>query len=113
MHMKKIGSLILIISAWLTSAALAEPTPAIPDGWADGFVYANGIRIHYYHAAPAPGKPVILAIHGVMDTGLTWASVTNRLEKDYDIYMLDTRGHGLSDTFTSTDDRNTLLKDVM
>ncbi len=93
--------------------ASAADFPPIPPGWSEGFVYANGIRIHYYHAAPAPGKPAILAIHGVMDTGLTWASVATRLEKDYDIYMLDTRGHGLSDPFTATDDRNTLLKDVV
>jgi pimeloyl-ACP methyl ester carboxylesterase len=93
--------------------ASAADLPAIPEGWSEGYVYANGIRIHYYHAVPAPGKPVILAIHGVMDTGLTWASVATRLQKDYDIYMLDTRGHGLSDPFTAADDRNTMIKDVV
>jgi pimeloyl-ACP methyl ester carboxylesterase len=95
------------------AVASAADFPPIPDGWSEGFVYANGIRIHYYHAVPAPGKPVILAIHGVMDCGLTWASVATRLQKDYDIYMLDTRGHGLSDPFTAADDRNTMLKDVV
>jgi pimeloyl-ACP methyl ester carboxylesterase len=99
--------------AMCPAIASAGDLPPIPDGWSEGFVSANGIRIHYYHAAPAPGKPVILAIHGVMDTGLTWASVATRLQKDYDIYMLDTRGHGLSDPFTASDDRNTLLKDVV
>jgi pimeloyl-ACP methyl ester carboxylesterase len=94
-------------------AFAADFPPPIPEGWSEGFVYANGIRIHYYHAVPAPGKPVILAVHGAMDTGLAWASVAIRLQKDYDIYMLDTRGHGLSDPATSADDRNTLLKDVM
>ncbi len=93
--------------------ALAADPPGIPEGWSEGYVYANGIRIHYYHAVPAPGKPVILAVHGVMDIGLTWASLAGKLQKDYDIYMLDTRGHGLSDPFTSSDDRNTLLKDVV
>jgi pimeloyl-ACP methyl ester carboxylesterase len=93
--------------------AAAADLPPMPDGWSDGYVYANGIRVHYYHAVPAPGKPVILAVHGVMDTGLTWASVVARLQNDYDIYMLDTRGHGLSDPFTPADDRNTMLKDVM
>lgn len=101
---------LLVLPQTVTVAA--QP-PGIPDGWSEGYVYANGIRIHYYHAVPAPGKPVILAVHGVMDTGLAWASVASRLQDDYDIYTLDTRGHGLSDPFTSSDDRNTLLKDVV
>jgi pimeloyl-ACP methyl ester carboxylesterase len=104
---------VAALVALCPALASAAEFPSIPEGWSDGFVYANGIRIHYYHAVPAPGKPVILAIHGVMDTGLTWASVAAKLQADYDIYMLDTRGHGLSDPFTSADDRNTLLKDVV
>jgi pimeloyl-ACP methyl ester carboxylesterase len=104
---------ILCLLVLLPSRASAAWPPALPEGWSEGFVHANGIRIHYYRAVPAPGKPVILAVHGVMDTGLSWASVASRLQGDYDIYMLDTRGHGLSDPFTSSDDRNTMLKDVI
>lgn len=107
------GLRILCLLVLLPSLARAGWPPAIPDGWSEGFVYANGIRIHYYHAVPASGKPVILAVHGVMDTGLAWASVATRLQRDYDVYMLDTRGHGLSDPFTPSDDRNTMLKDVV
>lgn len=103
-----LGLLIL-----LPTVAIAAQMPPIPDGWSEGYLYANGIRIHYYHAVPAPGKPVILAIHGVMDTGLAWASVASKLQGDYDIYMLDTRGHGLSDPFTGSEDSSTLLKDVV
>ena len=91
----------------------AAPPPGIPDGWSDGYVYANGIRIHYYHAVPAPGKPVIVMVHGVTDNGLCWTTLTWKLQHDYDIYMLDTRGHGLSDPFTSADNGDTLIKDVV
>lgn len=91
----------------------AAPPPGIPDGWSDGYVYANGIRIHYYHATPAPGKPVIVMVHGVTDNGLCWTTLTWKLEKDYDIYMVDTRGHGLTDPFTASDDGDTLIKDVV
>lgn len=91
----------------------AAPPPGIPDGWSDGFVYANGIRIHYYHAVPAPGKPVMVMIHGVTDNGLCWTTLTWRLQDAYDIYMVDTRGHGLSDPFTSADNGDTLIKDVV
>lgn len=108
---KLLNALFLLI--FLPTITFATDLPGIPNEWSEGFVYANGIRIHYYHAAPAMGKPVILAIHGVMDTGLAWASVASRLQDDYDIYMLDTRGHGLSDPFNGSEDRSTLLKDVM
>lgn len=93
--------------------AFSADPPGIPDGWSDGFVYANGIRIHYYHAVPAPTKPTIVMVHGITDNGLCWTTLTWKLQKDYNIYMLDARGHGLSDPFTPTDDRETLVKDVV
>lgn len=93
--------------------AFAADPPGIPDGWSDGFVYDNGARIHYYHAVPAPGKPVIVMVHGVTDIGLSWTTLTWKLQDSYDIYMLDARGHGLSDPFTSSDDGETLIKDVV
>jgi len=92
---------------------IAADPPGIPDGWSDGFVYDNGIRVHYYHAVPAPGKPVIVMVHGVTDIGLCWTTLTWKLQDEYDIYMLDARGHGSSDPFTSSDDGETLIKDVV
>ncbi|MEO7890010.1 MAG: alpha/beta hydrolase [Vicinamibacterales bacterium] len=91
----------------------AAPPPGIPDGWSDGFVYANGIRMHYYHAVPATGKPVMVMFHGVTDNGLCWTTLTWKLQDAYDIYMVDTRGHGLSDPFTPSDNGDTLIKDVV
>src|SRR5699024_1304812 len=35
------------------------------------------------------------------------------LQNDYNIFMVDTRGHGLSDPFTTSDDGDTLVKDVV
>lgn len=104
---------ISALLALLTMAATAAPPPGIPDGWSDGYVYANGVRIHYYHAVPAPGKPVIVMAHGVTDIGLCWTTLTEKLQDSYDIYMVDTRGHGLSDPFTPSDDGDTLVKDVV
>lgn len=102
-----------LLTLWPVGAQAAEP-PAIPGGWSDGYVYANGVRLHYYRAAAAaaPGKPVIVMVHGVTDNGLCWTTLSRKLQDAYDIYMLDTRGHGLSDPFTS-DDRDTLVKDVV
>jgi pimeloyl-ACP methyl ester carboxylesterase len=97
----------------LQTIATAAPPPGIRDGWSDGYVYANGARLHYYHAVPAPGKPVMVMIHGVTDNGLCWTTLTWKLQDDYDVYMVDTRSHGLSDPITTADDADTLIKDVV
>lgn len=103
-----------LAAAFFTPAiTVAAPPPGIPDGWSDGYVYANGIRIHYYRASPAPGKPVMVMVHGVTDNGLCWTTLTWKLQNAYDIYMLDTRGHGLTDPFTPSDNGDTLIKDVV
>ncbi|MEO8368036.1 MAG: alpha/beta hydrolase [Candidatus Solibacter sp.] len=110
-------SLVMLIA--LGAAGMAPATiyaaapPGIPDGWSDGYVYANGIRIHYNHAVPAREKPVIVMVHGVTDVGLSWTTLALDLQKSYDIYMLDTRGHGWSDPFKDTDTGNTLIEDVV
>lgn len=96
---------------WLACAALAQP--GIPNGWSNGFVYANGARLHYYRAVPAPGKPVIVMVHGVTDNGLSWTTLTEDLQDSYDIYMLDARAHGLSDPFNDANGPDTLVKDVV
>jgi pimeloyl-ACP methyl ester carboxylesterase len=54
----------------------------------------------------------MVMVHGVTDIGLSWTTLTWKLQDQYDIYMLDARGHGLSDPFTAADDGNTLVKDV-
>jgi pimeloyl-ACP methyl ester carboxylesterase len=102
--------LLVLLAAAINSSA--APPPGIPDGWTDGYVYANGIRIHYYHAGSNPRKPVMVMVHGVTDNGLCWTTLTWKLQDQYDIYMPDTRGHGLSDPFTPIDDADTLVKDV-
>jgi len=97
----------------VTATANAAPPPGIPDGWSDAYAYVNGIRVHYYHAVPAPGTPVIVMVHGVTDIGPCWTTLTWQLQDAYDIDMLDTRGHGMSDPFSSGDNGDTLVKDVV
>lgn len=104
---------IQIVCFLLLPSLASAQQPDMPAGWSDGYMYANEIRIHYYHAIPAPEKPVMVMVHGVTDIGLSWAPVAWELQDSYDIYMLDARGHGLSDPFTSSDDEKTLMKDVV
>jgi pimeloyl-ACP methyl ester carboxylesterase len=102
------------------TALLLLPTIAVnaqsvkfPAGWTDAYAYVNGIRIHYYHAKPAQGKPVMVMVHGYTDIGLSWTTLTLKLQDAYDIYMIDARGHGLSDPFTPSDNGETMIKDVV
>lgn len=103
----------LMLLTLLPALAISAQPAKIPEGWSDGYVYANGIRIHYYHAVPAQGKPVMVMVHGVTDIGLCWATLAWKLQDSFDIYMLDARGHGLSDPFTPADNGETLVKDVV
>ncbi|HZR00736.1 MAG TPA: alpha/beta hydrolase [Chloroflexota bacterium] len=63
--------------------------------WQDGYVQANGIRIHYTRTGG--DKPPVVLCHGSTDSGLCWTPVARALEADYDVVMPDARGHGLSD----------------
>ncbi|MGJ5819367.1 alpha/beta fold hydrolase [Paludibaculum fermentans] len=81
----------------LSAFALALMLQAAPvAGWTDSYVYGNGIRIHYWHAAN-PGKPVMIFAHGSSDDGLCWTGLAKELTSGYDIYLVDARGHGLTD----------------
>ena len=112
-RLRLLFSIMLFAGAAILRPAFAAPPPGIPDGWSDGFVYANGIRIHYYHATPASGKPVMVMFHGATDIGLSWTTLTWKLQDTYDVYMVDARGHGLTDPFTPTDDGDTTVKDAV
>ena len=112
MPMKKLA-LTMVLLAALAGVAVAATPPGIPDGWADGYVYANGIRIHYYHAVPAPGKPVMVMAHGATDYGLNWTTLTKELQADYDIYMVDARGHGYTDPPTAETKGDTGVEDLV
>ncbi|HXB75625.1 MAG TPA: alpha/beta fold hydrolase [Candidatus Acidoferrales bacterium] len=103
----------VVLLLTLAGAAVAAVPPGIPDGWSDGYVYANGIRIHYYHAVPAPGKPAIVMAHGATDIGLCWTTLTQDLQRSYDIYMTDARGHGLTDPPTSADTADAQVLDLV
>jgi pimeloyl-ACP methyl ester carboxylesterase len=78
----------------LASTAAAAPAP--PPAWKDGYVLANGIRIHYWRTGGA-GKPALVMAHGSSDDGLCWTNLAKELESSFDIVMVDARGHGLSD----------------
>ncbi|MBA3450836.1 MAG: alpha/beta hydrolase, partial [Chloroflexia bacterium] len=63
--------------------------------WQSGFVAANGLRLFYTRTGG--DKPPVVLAHGVTDSGLCWSPVAAELAADYDVIMLDARGHGRSD----------------
>lgn len=88
--------------------ALAGPEP--PAGWTDGYVMANGIRIHYWRTGG--DKPPLVMAHGSSDDGLCWTSLAREIQDDYDIIMFDARGHGLSDPPTLADPPDVQVEDL-
>lgn len=61
-----------------------------------GNVQANGIRQHYLRYG---GKgPALILIPGITSPAITWGFVAERLGKQFDTYVLDVRGRGLSST---------------
>ena len=78
--------------------------------WTDGYVHANGIRVHYYRTGG--DRPQVVLNHGAMDDGLCWTRVAKGLEQDYDVIMFDARGHGLSDSGVGDYKSETRAKDL-
>lgn len=86
----------------------AGPQP--PAGWTDGYVLANGIRIHYWRTGGT--KPALVLAHGSSDDGLCWTNLAKEFQNDFDIIMFDARGHGLSDPPTPSDPPDAQVEDL-
>jgi pimeloyl-ACP methyl ester carboxylesterase len=56
-------------------------------------------------------KPPIVLAHGVTDDGLCWTPVAEALAPDYDVIMVDARGHGRSDATEGSYDPATQAED--
>ncbi|HVZ43553.1 MAG TPA: alpha/beta hydrolase [Ramlibacter sp.] len=65
------------------------------EGWG-AHVRANGIRQHYLRF-PGEGAPLIV-LPGITSPAATWAFVGRRLAAFSDVYILDIRGRGLSES---------------
>lgn len=63
-------------------------------GWRAGTVAVTGGELAY-HRTGGEG-PVLVLSHGLTDSGLCWSRFAQALAPDFDIIMLDARGHGLS-----------------
>jgi N-formylmaleamate deformylase len=63
--------------------------------WESNTVEVDGLKLHYTRTGG--DHPALVLAHGFSDDGLCWAPVADALQADYDIIMVDSRGHGRSD----------------
>jgi pimeloyl-ACP methyl ester carboxylesterase len=96
----------------LATSLLAGATPAPPSAWTDGYVYTNGIRLHYWRTGAGSGKPVIVMAHGSSDDALCWTNLAKEITGQYDVIMFDARGHGWSDPPKAGDPADAQVEDL-
>jgi pimeloyl-ACP methyl ester carboxylesterase len=102
---------LLALATLLVLPPTLAAAPQPPSGWTDGYVMANGIRIHYWRTGGA-GKPPLVLAHGSSDDGLCWTNLAREFTDRYDIIMFDARGHGLSDPPTPNDPADVQMEDL-
>ena len=78
--------------------------------WTSNKIATNGITLHYTRTGG--DKPPVVLAHGFSDDGLCWTPVAKALEADYDVIMVDARGHGHSDAPESGYNPPTMAADL-
>jgi N-formylmaleamate deformylase len=63
--------------------------------WSQNDIMVKGARVHYYRAGQV-GQPPLVLVHGFSDNGLCWSALARELEQQFEIFMPDAHGHGLS-----------------
>jgi N-formylmaleamate deformylase len=69
-----------------------------------GNVQANSIRQHYLrYGGERNGRDPVILVPGITSPAITWGFVAARLGLDFDTYVLDVRGRGLSSASAELD----------
>lgn len=66
----------------------------LDSNWTHGICEVNGINIHFLRTGG--NKPSVVALHGLTGNGACWTPLAGFLEEEFDVVMLDARGHGKS-----------------
>jgi pimeloyl-ACP methyl ester carboxylesterase len=110
MRLSRLTPRLVLMFAILVTAVPCVAGPQPPAGWTDGYVMANGIRLHYWRTGG--DKPALVMAHGSSDDGLCWTNLAKEFTDRYDIIMFDARGHGLSDAPTAADAPDVQVEDL-
>ena len=78
--------------------------------WISDDIVTHGTQLHYYRTGGQ--KPALVLIHGITDDGLCWSPVAQVLAADYDVIMVDLRGHGKSEAPAAGYDYTTMATEV-
>lgn len=91
---------LTIFTVFISITAAAQPlwmtlpaTPELPKAERSGYAPINGIKIWY--AVYGHGSPVIL-LHGGLANSNYWGNQVPVLAKQYQVIVMDSRGHGRS-----------------
>lgn len=79
--------------------------------WLEGDIDVNGVRMHYTRTGGE--KPPFVLAHGFSDDGLCWTPVAEELQANYDVVMVDARGHGRSAAPEEGYDPRTQAQDLL
>jgi pimeloyl-ACP methyl ester carboxylesterase len=102
------------MEAWINAdpTSLIAPAPD-PDAEPESMMVtgSDGTRLHYLDW-PGPPPPVVL-IHGISQTGWSWAPMARRLASHARVLAVDLRGHGHTDAARKGYDLESLAWDVL
>jgi pimeloyl-ACP methyl ester carboxylesterase len=79
--------------------------------WPSHTVESNVLKINYYRTGG--DKPPVIFSHGAFDDGLCWTRVAKALEADYDVVMVDARGHGMTESGHGDYSSEAQMKDLV
>jgi pimeloyl-ACP methyl ester carboxylesterase len=78
--------------------------------WREEFVHANGVRQHIWRTGGS--GPVVVALPGFQEIGLTWARFAKRIERELDVIMVDFRGQGRTERGSEQYSQSLLVRDM-
>jgi len=65
-----------------------------PARWYEGFVFTNGIRLHFLRSGCS--KPALIYAHDSGENAWSGQGMAENFRRDFDVFLYDARGHGLS-----------------
>ncbi|HEX8731006.1 MAG TPA: alpha/beta hydrolase [Ktedonobacterales bacterium] len=92
-----------------SAAEEAHERFALPPGCVEGYLTANGQRLHYVEAGAGP---LVLLLHGFPEFWYSWRALLPALAPTRHVVALDMRGYNLSDKPETGYDVATLSDDI-
>ncbi|HEX8998020.1 MAG TPA: alpha/beta hydrolase [Ktedonobacterales bacterium] len=93
----------------VSAASEAHERFALPPGCVEGYITANGQRLHYVSAGAGP---LVLLLHGFPEFWYSWRANIPALALSHRVVALDMRGYNLSDKPADGYDLATLATDI-